>query len=140
MRTGSIILAGGRSKRMGRPKSRCTSRVRPCSGRTVATLLGCSAPVRRRCAGPARNCPRCRRPPGSSPTKYPTRAARGIGRGELRFCAAKTCSASRMPCFATGCDAPFLPAAVVAWLVDRLGDAPLVMPFALGHLQPLCAV
>ena len=42
--------------------------------------------------------------------------------------------------FATGCDAPFLPAAVVSWLVDRLGDAPLVMPEALGHLQPLCAV
>jgi molybdopterin-guanine dinucleotide biosynthesis protein A len=42
--------------------------------------------------------------------------------------------------YATACDVPFLEAAVVDLLFERLGDADAVVPEAEGHLHPLAAV
>ena len=139
MRTGSIILTGGRSKRMGRPKESLSFLGETLLGRTVETLLGCTSPVvvvaragQELPALPARARIIRDEVPDAGPL-----AALVAG---MRFVRREDLLGEQEAVFATGCDAPFLRAAVVAWLVDRLGDAPLVMPQALGHLQPLCAV
>ena len=43
-------------------------------------------------------------------------------------------------CFATACDAPFVSAAVVTLLFDRLGSADVAVAEAEGFTHPLCAV
>ena len=139
MRTGSIILTGGRSKRMGRPKESLRIAGETLLGRTVETLLGCTTPVVV-VARPGQELPAlpaaARLITDEVPDAGPL-AALGAG---LRFLRREDLLGEQDAVFATGCDAPFLPAAVVGWLVDRLGNAPLVMPRALGYLQPLCAV
>lgn len=42
--------------------------------------------------------------------------------------------------FVTGCDAPLLPRPVVSLLFDQLGDADVAVARAQGRLHPLCAV
>jgi molybdopterin-guanine dinucleotide biosynthesis protein A len=42
--------------------------------------------------------------------------------------------------FVTGCDLPFVTAATVRWLAERLGDDDVLMPRAAAVLQPLLAV
>ena len=139
MRTGSIILTGGRSKRMGRPKESLRIAGGTLLGRTVETLLGCTAPV----VVVARVGQELPVLPAAARTitdEVPDAGPLAALVAGLRFLRREDLLGDQDAVFATGCDAPFLPAAVVSWLVDRLGDAPLVMPEALGHLQPLCAL
>jgi molybdopterin-guanine dinucleotide biosynthesis protein A len=139
MRTGSIILTGGRSKRMGRPKESLRIAGQTLLGRTVETLLGCTEPVVvvARAGQELPVLPAKARVISDEVADAGPLAALVAG---MRFLRREDLLGEQDAVFATGCDNPFLPAAVVAWLVDRLGDAPLLMPFALGHLQPLCAV
>ena len=139
MRTGSIILTGGRSKRMGRPKESLHLAGETLLGRTVETLLGCTAPVVV-VARPGQQLPTLPAAARLVTDEVPDAGPLAALSAGLRFLRREDLLGEQDAVFATGCDTPFLSAAVVAWLVDRLGDAPLVMPRALGLLQPLCAV
>src|SRR5262245_26555780 len=139
MRTGSIILTGGRSKRMGRPKESLHFAGETLLGRTVETLLGCTAPVVV-VARAAQELPVLPAAVRLVTDEVPDAGPLAALVAGMRFLRREDLLGDQDAVFATGCDSPFLPAAVIAWLVARLGDAPLVMPEALGHLQPLCAV
>lgn len=140
MRVGSLILAGGRSRRMGKPKESLPIGAATLLGRTVDVLLGCTRPVVVIGRGGDQQLPPIAAEavtlvdddPGAGPL-----AALVTGLSWLRRTGAL---AGPDAVFVTGCDAPFLDAAAVGWLASQLGDHQLVIPKVDGKLQPLCAV
>lgn len=140
MRVGSLILAGGRSVRMGQPKESLPFLGDTMLGRTAATLLRCAAPVVVVARDAAQTLPPL--PAGvfltadAAPETGPL-AALVSG---LRFLKERCGLHDGDAVFVTGCDSPFLTAAAVLGLVQQLGEARLVMPRVAGILQPLCAV
>ncbi len=135
MQIGAIILAGGRSRRMGKPKESLPIGDNTLLGRTSEVLLDCAFPV----VVVARS-PEQELPPlplevdvvfDDQPEQGPLRAlCAGIRHVNGR------CDAV----FATGCDAPFLTAGAISWLADQLGEHDLIMPRVGSVLQPLCAI
>ncbi len=140
MRLGALILAGGRSKRMGRAKELLPFQHQTLLQRTVATLLQCAGPVVVVAREQAQKLPAL--PAGvlvvldDQPDAGPLAA---LVRGLRFLCFDQNLGASD-PVFVTGCDLPFLSVDAVRWLVQQLGRAPLVMPRAGGVLQPLAAI
>jgi molybdopterin-guanine dinucleotide biosynthesis protein A len=139
MRLGAIILAGGRSRRMGRAKELLPIGGTTMLGRLCAELTAVAAPVVvvARDAGqalpplPAAVQVTCDTTPDQGPLAG---LATGLGwLGEHGFAGAD-------PVFAASCDLPLLTAAFVSWLREQLGDHALVMPRVGGHLQPLAAI
>lgn len=140
MRLGGLILAGGRSRRMGRPKEALPLGDTTLLGWQCRTLLACTDDVVVVGRDPHQALPPV--PAGvriafdAVPDQGPLAAIRaglaffrdhlGYGRDDAAM--------------ATGCDQPFLTPAIVRWLVDRLARHDLVMPRANGKLQPLTAV
>jgi len=140
MRLGSIILAGGKSDRMGRPKASLPFGDNTLLGRTVATLLSCTYPVVV-VARDARQVEEELPPvPVEADIIHDAEEHRGsgplagllMGLGHVN----DKCAAA----FLTGCDVPFLTPAAVEWLAEQLGDHDLVMPEVSGVLQPLCGI
>jgi molybdopterin-guanine dinucleotide biosynthesis protein A len=140
MRTGAIILTGGWSQRMGRPKESLPLHGDTILGRTAKTV----------CAGMDAVVVVARDPQQQLPA-LPPQVARvhdevpGLGplgglvtgmRWLLRDAGFETGDAA----FVTACDQPFLYPGAVQWLVAQLGEHELVMPRTGGLLQPLCAV
>jgi molybdopterin-guanine dinucleotide biosynthesis protein A len=140
MRLGALILAGGRSKRMGRPKELLPFSGQPLLARIAATLQRCADPVVVVAREPGQELPPLDRGvlvvhderPDEGPLAALVRGLRFVGDAQ-RFGADDAV-------FVTGCDLPFLSAAAVAWLSRQLGEAVLVMPRAGGLLQPLAAL
>ena len=135
MLLGSIILAGGRSRRMGRAKEALPLGDNTLLGRTVDTMLSCTHPV----VVVARDAEQ-ELPPltleadvvfDESPDGGPLV---GMLAG-LRAIAAH-CDAA----FVIGCDCPRLRPDDVDWLADRLGDHDMVIANIDGVLQPLGAI
>ena len=135
MRLGAIILAGGRSSRMGRPKDSLPFGATTLLGHVAGTLASCTAPV----VIVARDAQQVLPPlpagcelahderPGEGPLSALATGLRRLqGRADAALLAA--------------CDQPFWSAAAVRWLLAQLGTAPLVMPSAGGELQPLAAI
>lgn len=140
MRLGGLILTGGRSRRMGRPKEWLPFGDTTLLGRVATMLRECTSPV----AVVARDEDQQLPPlpagievliddrPGQGPLAalrrglHRLRERHGFGDGDAAF--------------VTACDLPFLDAAAVRWLASQLGDAPLLLPSAGGHLQPLTAI
>ncbi len=140
MRLGSIILAGGQSNRMGRPKASLPFADSTLLGCTVDTLLSCTYPV----VVVARDADQVSAELPPIPLEADTihDTEEDQGRGPLAGLHAGLQHVSD-PCnavFLTGCDAPFLTPAAVEWLAEQLGDKDLVMPEVGGVLQPLCAI
>jgi len=139
MRLGSLILAGGRSTRMGRPKESLPFAGEPLLVRVARTLASCTAPV---VVAARRDQVLPPLPQGidrvddERPGDGPLPAIAGA----LRFLRSHRDFADRDAVFVAACDAPFLSANVVRFLADRLGDASLVVPRVDGILQPLCSV
>lgn len=115
---GAIVLAGGRSQRMGRDKGRLVIGGQTLLARVVARIGQRCSPVVV-CAAPGQALPEL--PPAvlrvddPDPDAGPLVGVRGglgalIGRGLDRA-------------FVAGCDAPGLTAAHVAWMLDALGEA-----------------
>lgn len=132
---GAIVLAGGRSRRMGQAKESLPLGDSTLLGRCVDTLMDCCHPV----VVVARD-PEQELPPfaleaelvfDSTPDQGPLR---GIHAG--MSAAAASCDAV----FVTGCDHPFLDRRSIQGLSAMLGDASLVMPRHDGRLQPLAAI
>lgn len=140
MRLGGLILAGGRSRRMGRPKESLPFAGTTLLGWQCRTLAGCTAPV----VVVARD--RDQALPGlpgdadvvadAEPDLGPLA---GIAAGLARLRDRHGFGADDAT-FVTGCDLPGLTAAAVRWLAGRLGDASVLMPRARGALQPLAAI
>lgn len=140
MRIGAIILAGGRSERMGRPKESLPFHGDTLLGHTVATLRACAAPIVVVAREPSQTLPPLPddvariddEQPGQGPLA-------GLAAG-LRWLRGQRGLADQDPAFVTACDQPFLTAAAVRWLHEQLGPHRLVMPRVGGFLQPLCAI
>ena len=135
MYLGSIVLAGGDSSRMGRPKAALPLHGSTVLGRTVDMLLLCSHPVVIVARDEQQELPPYSLEaevvfddePGQGPLM-------GIASG-LRAVEGQ-CDAV----FVAACDAPFLDQKAVGWVADQLGDHDLVIPRSNGLLQPLAAV
>ncbi len=132
---GSVVLAGGRSRRMGRPKESLRIGDNSMLGRTVDTLLSCTFPV----VTVARHSDQ-ELPPVDLECKivFDERIDQGplMGmRAGLRA-VASDCDAV----FVTGCVAPFLTANAVDWLSQQLGAHEVVMAKVDDILQPLGAI
>lgn len=135
MLTGSIVLAGGRSRRMGRPKELLRYSDGTMLGRAVDTLAQVSYPV----VVVARD-ERQELPPLPVEIEYAFDETPDLGplagiaagmrkiRGE--------CDAA----FVTGCDMPFLAGGVVQWLASLIGEHDLAIPQVGDVLQPMCAL
>ena len=139
MRLGSLILTGGRSVRMGRPKESLPFRGETMLARTVATLSRCTDAVVV-AARVDQTLPAL--PPGVARVddEQPGDGPLAAIRGGLRFLLGRNGLERTDAAFVTGNDMPFLTSTVVEFLRDRLGDARLAIPRVGGVLQPLCAV
>lgn len=140
MRIGSLILAGGRSIRMGQPKESLPFRGGTLLGRLAAELQTGCQPVVVVARGGDQILPQL--PPGVLVTadERPDGGPLWGMRSGLRFLRQHGHLGTGDAVFVGACDAPFVRADFVAWLASRLGSAQLVMPCVAGVLQPLCAV
>lgn len=139
MRLGAIILAGGRSARMGRPKEALPFAGAPLLARVAAALAPACDPV----VVVARDA-------GQDLPPLPATALRAhdevAGRGPLAGLATglrRLAAAGFGPddaAFVVACDHPFVGAAFARGLADRLGDADAALPDVGGRVEPLCAV
>jgi molybdopterin-guanine dinucleotide biosynthesis protein A len=140
MRLGAIILAGGRSTRMGRPKESLPFGSGTLLGNLGTTLAACAHPVVVVARDGAQALPPL--PAGVARTHdaLPDQGPlAGLAAG-MTWLLAQGRLAPTDACFVTACDHPFLTAATVRWLAARLGDDDAVVPQVGEALQPLCAV
>lgn len=139
MRLGAIILAGGRSARMGRPKEALPFAGAPLLTRIAAALAPACDPV----VVVARDA-RQELPP--LPAGVLRAHDDAPGRGPLAGLAAGLRAlaahgfAPADAAFVVACDHPFVDAAFASGLADRLADADAAMPDVDGRVEPLCAV
>lgn len=137
MLLGSVVLAGGQSRRMGRPKAGLQIGETTLLGRAVDTLLLCTHPVLVVGRSDHDELPPL---PIESELTFDSEPDQGPLSGlvdGLRW------HAKRKECDAVivvGCDMPFLDAGAIGWLAAQLGDHDLVIPEHDGALQPLAAI
>ena len=133
-KTGAIVLCGGQSRRMGRPKAWLPSgpelmlpRVVRLLGEVVGTIVVVAAP--------GQDVP-------SLPASVRIVRDPVVGRGPLQGLAA---GLSDLPeeielVYATATDAPFLRPGWVTRLIELIEDRDLVIPEVDGYLHPLAAL
>ena len=133
-RTAGVVLCGGQSSRMGRPKAWL-----PFGGETmlvrVVRLLGeVVAPVVV-VAAPGQDVPEV--PPGVAVVRDPER-----GRGPLQGLAAglEALRGRADAAYLSSCDVPLLRPAFVRRLLDLLGEQDIAVPEVGGYRHPLAAV
>jgi molybdenum cofactor guanylyltransferase len=140
MRLGAIILAGGRSARMGRAKESLPFRGDTLLGHAIRALASCAdriVVVTRDAAQPLPPlAPGVARTHDAVPGHGPLA---GIAAG-LRWLGAEGGLGPDDVAFVTACDQPFVHCNIATRLAALLGDDAIVMPRAFGLLQPLCAV
>ncbi len=132
---GSMVLAGGRSDRMGRSKPALPWGDGSLLLHTVQTLLECTYPVVVVARDDHQELPplhtECELIYDARPGEGPLQA---IDAG-MTFLAGK-CDAV----FVAGCDLPFLDTVVVGKFFDLLGESTALIPWIDGEPQPLCAI
>ena len=139
MRTSAIILTGGWSKRMGRPKESLPLHGDTLLGRTAKTVCSCVEAAVVVARDQNQQLPALPEgavrlhdevgglgPLGGLTTGMRWLLDNGFGDDDVAF--------------TTACDQPFLTPESVQWLVSQIGDHDLVMPRTGGVLQPMCAV
>lgn len=133
------VLAGGRSRRMGRPKAWLLGPSgRPLVAQALATLRAAGAdPLLLGCGADPAPFAALARAEGARPVpdRFP-------GEGPLAGLEAVLDASPREWLLLVACDMPFLDAEALAGLVARAGRSPCaaVVPEAKGRLQPLHAV
>jgi len=133
-RVGGIVLFGGASRRMGRPKAELPFGEETLLGRVVRIV---SAVVRPVVAAGQRDQAVPALPPEVAVVHDVVENAGPLAGIAAGFAAlADRCDAA----FVCSCDHPLLEAAFVRGLIERLGDAPGVVPRHEGHLHPLLGV
>jgi molybdopterin-guanine dinucleotide biosynthesis protein A len=136
MSLGSVILCGGESRRMGRPKAWLPFGGEPLLRRVVGRVaegLGGGPIVV--VAAPGQELPEL--PDGVIVARDPVR-----GRGPLQGLAAGLAALpdSVELAYASATDAPLLVPAWITYLAGRIGDADLAIPLAGGYHHPLAAL
>jgi len=126
----AIILAGGKSSRMGRPKALLPFAGEPLIVHTVHTLRQLFADI------VVVTAPAQELPPLPVTLVRDGVAYQGpVGGIYYGLQATRT-----EVCFVTSCDAPFLNLALITYLVSQMTDCDVVVPYWQGRLQPLHAV
>jgi molybdopterin-guanine dinucleotide biosynthesis protein A len=134
MKVGGIVVCGGQSKRMGRPKAWL-----PFAGELmlprVLRLLGEAVGPLVVVAAPGQDLPPL--PPGVDVVRDEEK-----GRGPLQGLAAglKALEGRVDAAYASSCDVPFLKPAFVRHLIDLLGDKQICVPHVGPYHHPLAAV
>jgi molybdopterin-guanine dinucleotide biosynthesis protein A len=134
MRVGGIVLCGGQSRRMGRPKAWLPFGGEFMLPRVVRLLGEAVAPIVV-VAAPDQDIP-------SLPSQITIVRDDEKGRGPLQGLAAGlTALRGRVDAaYASSCDVPFLRPAFVRRLIDLLGEHVIAVPRVDGHYHPLAAV
>jgi molybdenum cofactor guanylyltransferase len=130
-----IVLAGGRSQRMGRDKASLPWHGSTLVRRAAGLLARCAEPPVIVVCAPGQELPRL--PDWVQVLRDPE-----PGLGPLAGLAAGLAAASARAPLAAVCavDAPLAHPAVLMALIDALGEAPAVLPHSEGRPQPLLAV
>jgi molybdopterin-guanine dinucleotide biosynthesis protein A len=134
-RVGGVILCGGESRRMGRPKAWLTFGGERMLQRVVRILRGVVEPVVV-VAAPGQDLPPL------PPETDVVRDARS-GRGPLEGLAAGLTRIAELgadAAYASSTDVPFLEPAFVCRLIELLGDAAITVPCVAERHHPLAAV
>jgi molybdopterin-guanine dinucleotide biosynthesis protein A len=139
MRLGAIILAGGRSARMGRAKEALPFAGAPLLARIAAALAPACDPV----VVVARDAQQELPPlPASALRTHDEATGRGplagLAAGLRRLAAHGFAPADAA--FVVACDHPFVDAAFARFVAGQLGDADAALPEVGGRVEPLCAV
>lgn len=133
-RCAGLILAGGKSLRMGQSKAMLPFGSEPLLARLVRIVSGVASPVVV-VAARGQELP-------TLPDKVQIVYDRHEGRGPLEGLAAGMTAlqgkADRV--YASGCDAPLLSPAFIRRVVERLGERDAAVPQIEGRLHPLAAV
>ncbi len=140
MRLGALILAGGHSIRMGRPKELLPFGDSTLLARICTTLRDCAAPVVVVARDASQPLPTL--PPAVERLHDERRAAGPLAALVLglRHLVQNHRFAAGDAAVLTACDLPFLSAGFVRGLAELLPGHCLVMPRADGFLHPLAAV
>ncbi len=135
MLLGAIVLAGGRSRRMGQPKEALAYGDTTLLWHTAETLAQCCHPVLVVARDPEQALPPL---PIETDLVYDEQPDEGplVGIATGLRALQDRCDAA----FVTTCDAPQLTEAAVAWLANRLGEHDAVLPRVGAKLQPLTAI
>ena len=135
MYIGSLILAGGDSTRMGKPKESLPFGGSTLLGHTVEKMLMCTHPVMVVARDEAQELP-------PLPIEAEICFDQTPGEGPFAAIAAgmRAVSGRCDAVVAVSCDLPFMDSSVVNWLADQLGDAELVIPKVDGLMQPMPAL
>jgi molybdopterin-guanine dinucleotide biosynthesis protein A len=133
-RTGGIVLCGGQSKRMARPKAWLPFAGETMLERVVRLLQEVVDPIVV-VAAPGQDIPVL--PANVSLTRDEVQ-----GRGPLQGIAAGLTALSPRvdAAYVTSCDVPFLQSAFVRRMIELLGDRMICMPYVNGYHHPLAAV
>jgi molybdopterin-guanine dinucleotide biosynthesis protein A len=134
LRTAGIVLCGGQSSRMGKPKAWLPFVGEIMLPRVVRLLGEAVAPVVV-VAAPGQDVPEL--PNGVTVVRDPER-----GRGPLQGLAAglEALQGQAGAAYLSSCDVPFLHPAFVRRLIELLGDHTVCVPRVGGYLHPLAAV
>lgn len=134
LRTAGIVLCGGQSSRMGRPKAWLPFAGEIMLARVVRLLGEAVAPVVV-VAAPGQDVPEL--PEGVDVVRDPER-----GRGPLQGLGAGlvTLQGRADAAYLSSCDVPFLRPVFVRRLIELLGDHAVCVPRVGGYLHPLAAV
>jgi molybdopterin-guanine dinucleotide biosynthesis protein A len=134
MTTAGVVLAGGRSTRMGRPKADLawgeTSLLAHVVGRVSAGVDGPLVVVR---------APGQALPPLPADVRVVEDPSEGLGPLQGIAAGLAAADADAPVAFVTATDMPLLQPAYVRRVVALLGDADVAMPVVLGHRQTLAA-
>jgi molybdopterin-guanine dinucleotide biosynthesis protein A len=134
LRVGGVVLCGGQSSRMGRPKAWLPLGGETMLGRVVRVLGEVASPLVV-VAAPGQELPPL--PPGVTVVRDPER-----GRGPLQGLAAglPALAGTVEAAYATSCDVPFLVPAFVRRMIALLGEHSICVPEVGGYRHPLAAV
>ncbi|HJZ58235.1 MAG TPA: molybdenum cofactor guanylyltransferase [Gemmataceae bacterium] len=134
MRTGGVVLCGGRSSRMGRPKAWLAFGDELMLQRVVRVLREVVDPVVV-VAAPGQDVP-------PLPDTVEIVRDEVEGRGPLQGLAAGLAALEGKAdaAYLSSCDVPFLTAAFVRRMIALLGDAMVCVPHVAGYHHPLAAV
>src|SRR5205823_6164829 len=131
-----VVLCGGRSSRMGRPKAWLPFGPERMLQRVVRILSEAAAPV---CvvAAPGQDLPEL-------PDEVLIARDQNEGRGPLLGMAAGLRRLSDLhtvdAAYISSCDVPFLSASFIRHMAERLGPAEIVVPRTEGFFHPLAAI
>jgi molybdenum cofactor guanylyltransferase len=134
LNVGGVVLCGGQSSRMGRPKAWLPVGEETMLGRVVRLLGEVVSPIVV-VAAPGQDVPPL--PPGVDVVRDPEQ-----GRGPLQGLAAGLAALRGRAdaAYASSCDVPLLRPAFVRRMVELLGDHSVCVPDVGGYKHPLAAV